>query len=84
MSQLTTEERRRTFERRQAAVPGNQRPRAITIEEFAGRQRGWPRSARFGALLALVAAGAVLAAQTVRVVSLHGAPALIEWLLPRV
>jgi hypothetical protein len=87
MSQLTTEERRRTFERRQAAVRGSQRPhapRAITIEEFAARQRGWPRSARFGALLALVAAGALVLAQTVRVVSLHGAPALIEWLLPRV
>jgi hypothetical protein len=84
MSGLTAEERRRNFERRRAAVRGSQRPRAIVIEEFAGGHRGWPRTAWFGALLALIAAGALLVAQTARLVSLHGAPALIEWLLPRV
>lgn len=84
MSQLTAEERRRTFERRQAAVRGRQRPQVIAIEDFAGRQRVLPRTTRFGALLALIAAGALLAAQAARVVSLHGANALIEWLLPRV
>ncbi len=84
MSQLTAEERRRSFEHRLAAGLGSRRPRSIMIEEFAGRQRVWPRTARFGALLALAVAGALLMAQTARVVSLHGAPALIEWFLPRV
>ena len=51
MSQLTAEERRRSFEHRLAAGLGSQRPRSIMIEEFAGRQRVWPRTARFGALL---------------------------------
>src|SRR5207244_161878 len=51
MSQLTAEERRRSFEHR---------------------------------LVALAVAGALLMAQTARVVSLQGAPALIEWFLPRV
>jgi len=85
MSQLTAEERRRSFEHRLAAGLGSRRPRSIMIEEFAGRQRVWPRStARFGALVALAVAGALLMAQTARVVSLQGAPALIEWFLPRV
>ena len=84
MSQLTAEERRRSFEHRLAAGLGSQRPRSIMIEEFAGRQRVWPRTARFGALLALAVAGALLMAQTARVVSLQGAPALIERFLPRV
>src|SRR5439155_24258759 len=51
MSQLTAEERHRSFEHR---------------------------------LVALAVAGALLMAQTARVVSLQGAPALIEWFLPRV
>ena len=51
MSQLTAEERRRSFEHR---------------------------------LVALAVAGALLMAQTARVVSLQGAPALIERFLPRV
>lgn len=84
MSQLTAEERRRSFEHRLAAGLGGRRPGSIVIEELTGRQRAWPRTARFGALLALALAGALLVAQTARVVSLHGAPALVEWLLPRV
>jgi len=84
MSQLTADERRRSFEHRLAAGLGSRRPRSIMIEEFAGRQRVWPRTARFGALLALAVAGALLMAQTARVVSRQGAPALIGWFLPRV
>jgi len=84
MSQLTAEERRRSFEHRLGAGLGSRRPRSIMIEEFAGRQRVWPRTARFGALLALAVAGALLMAQTARVVSLQGAPALIERFLARV
>jgi len=82
MSQLTAEERRRTLERRRSEARRRDKPRAIAIEEFAGRARGWSRRARFGALLALLAAGALLVAQTAVGVSLR-APALIEWLLPR-
>jgi hypothetical protein len=84
MRQLTVEERRRTFERRQAAMPGGRRPRAIATEQFAGRQRFWQRTVRFGALLALAAMAALLVAEAAPVVSLRRAPALIEWLLPRV
>ncbi len=83
MSHLTAEERRRSFEHRLAAGLGSRRPRSIVIEELAGRQRVWPRTARFGALLALAMAGALLVAQTARVVSVPSAPALIEWFLPR-
>ena len=84
MSQLTAEERRRSFEHRLAAGLGSRRPGSIMIEEFTGRQRARPRTVRFGALLALALPGMLLVAQTVRVVTLHRAPALIEWLLPRV
>src|SRR2546429_4099205 len=63
MSQLTAEERRRTLERRRSEARLRDKPRAIAIGEFAGRARDWSRRARFGALLALLAAGAVLVAQ---------------------
>ena len=82
MGQLTAEERRRAYAHRQGAALGAPRSRAITLERFAGRQRPWPRTARLGALLALLAAGALLVAQTAVGVS-RRAPALIEWLLPR-
>src|SRR2546430_13324358 len=57
MSQLTAEERRRTLERRRSEARLRDKPRAIAIGEFAGRARDWSRRARFGALLALLAAG---------------------------
>ena len=84
MGQLTAEERRRAYAHRQGAALGAPRSRAITLERFAGRQRPWPRTARLGALLALAVVAMFLLAQSARVVSLQGAPALIEWLLPRV
>ena len=84
MSQLTAEERRRAFAHRQASALGATRSRAITLERFAWRQRPWPRTARLGALLALAVVALFLLAQSARVVSLERAPALIEWLLPRV
>src|SRR2546429_6631392 len=56
MSQLTAEERRRTLERRRSEARLRDKPRAIAIGEFAGRARDWSRRARFGALLALLAA----------------------------
>ena len=84
MGQLTAEERRRAYAHRQGAALGAPRSRAITLERFAGRQRPWPRTARLGALLALAVVALFLLAQSARVVSLQGAPAWIEWLLPRV
>jgi hypothetical protein len=84
MGQLTAEERRRAVAHRPAAALGATRSRAITLERFAERQRPWPRAARLGALLALAVVALFLLAQSARVVSLQGAPALIEWLLPRV
>ena len=83
MSQLTAEERRRAFEHRQAAPLGARRPRAITLEQL-GREHLWPRAVRLGAVLALAVVALLLLAQSARVVSRHGGPALIEWLLPRV
>lgn len=84
MSRLTAEERRRTFELRQAAVSRNRRPRAATFQEFSCSQRAWSRVARLGALVSLALGGTLLVAQAARVVWLHAAPTgLIEWLLPR-
>lgn len=84
MGRLTAEERRRTCERRQAAVSCSRQPRAVTLQEFGCSQRAWSRAARLGTLVSLALAGTLLLAQAARVVSVHGAPAsLIEWLLPR-
>ena len=84
MGRLTAEERRRTCERRQAAVSPSRQPRAVTFQEFGCSRRAWSRAARLGTLVSLALAGTLLLAQAARVVSVHGAPAsLIEWLLPR-
>ncbi|MEK7386186.1 MAG: hypothetical protein AABZ83_07065 [candidate division NC10 bacterium] len=84
MSRLTADERRRTFELRQAAVSPSRQPRAVTFQQFSCSQRAWSRAARLGALVSLALAGTLLVAQAARVVSVHGAPpSLIEWLLPR-
>jgi len=84
MSQLTAEERRRAFEHRQAVPLGARRPRAITLEQLAGREHFWPGAVRLAALLAIAVVAVLLLAQSARVVSRQGGPALIEWLLPRV
>jgi hypothetical protein len=84
MSQLTAEERRRTFERRQAATAGSRQARAAIVEAFSRPRHASSRAARVGALVGLALAGMLLVAEGARVVSVHGAPpSLIEWLLPR-
>lgn len=84
MSRLTAEERRRTFELRQATTARGRQERAATVQVFSRPQRAWSRAARLGALVGLALAGMLLVAQTTQMVAVRGVPpSLLEWLLPR-